>query len=229
MIMAQSATPHQPSPSMMTHPPAHLKRPLLHALRLAAGLVAALSLVACSTAPPPSPATVNIAPYVEPAETAVHARARFSGPGRLLLSPASTCSHPKVAQSGTVDWPITAQNPNAQRRGMAPSTAPGANAEYRVAAEVPVTLSYTRVAPQDPPQGSTDKPTNKYCNASAHFVPKRDAQYEITTMADPNANRCAISVVQIAPMYAPVVLERAGRCAQMDGAGDAPDPSGPNR
>jgi hypothetical protein len=112
---------------------------------------------------------------------------------------------------------------------MSPSAAPGANAEYRVAAEVPVTLSYTRVAPQEAAQGSADKPTNKYCNASAHFVAKRDAQYEITTMADMTASRCGITVVQIAPVYAPVALERAGRCAQLDGAGDAPNASGPNR
>jgi hypothetical protein len=97
---------------------------------------------------------------------------------------------------------------------MAPSTSPNPSSEYRVAAEVPVTLSYTRVAQES---AGTDAPSSKYCNASAHFVPKRGAQYEVTTMADPSANRCGISVVQIAPAYLPVALGRAVRCEQMDG------------
>ncbi len=86
-----------------------------------------------------------------------------------------------------------------------------------MAAEVPVTLSYTRVAQES---AGSDAPSSKYCNASAHFVPKRGAQYEVTTMADPSANRCGISVVQIAPAYMPVALGRAVRCEQMDGGAE---------
>jgi hypothetical protein len=148
--------------------------------------------------------------YKEPDETAPHALARFSSYSGMTAYPNASCASAQSESAGIVlaygSFGLGARGLDGQRRGLPGAPAKGMKvAEIRIPAEQPFTVSST--------VGFTDSGKDFSCTNIRTFTPTRDAQYQITPVADSERRVCALLVFRMTPTPEMVPTEASGRCA----------------